>query len=147
MTLDELADDLRKANDQAGRMQVLKAFMADRASQPKPTPGFAQTNSEFYEELDDSLKAKRESLTQLRHRHLEKIDRIARRPDFDRASYEAFMVANYDRLSRDQERGDDHCNFAFCEFVHRCAWCAKAGLIVNLDPAPACAYHQPIGRA
>jgi hypothetical protein len=96
--LEDLPEQLRAATDQAGQWDVLMSFFAHRAAQPKPKPGYAQTNVEFYEELDASVKAKRESLTQLTHRHLEKIDRIARRPEFDRASYQTYMTANYDTL-------------------------------------------------
>ncbi len=42
--------------------------------------------------------AKRTSLMQLRPRHLEKVDRIARRPFFDRAIMHEFLLENYDRL-------------------------------------------------
>jgi hypothetical protein len=56
------------------------------------------TNSEFYAEIDELEGSKRESLTQLRHRHLEKIDRIARRAHYDRAGYQEYLVEHYDRL-------------------------------------------------
>jgi len=42
--------------------------------------------------------AKRTSLMALRHRHLEKVDRIARRANFDRAIMHEFLLENYDRL-------------------------------------------------
>jgi hypothetical protein len=98
MTLDNLTDNLRAANDQTEVWQVMKSFIAARAAQPKPTPGYAQINVEFYEELDASKKAKRTSLTQLRHRHLDQIDRVARRPHYDRESYQEYWLENYDRL-------------------------------------------------
>jgi hypothetical protein len=41
---------------------------------------------------------KRESLMQLRPRHLEKVDRIARRAYYDRADMHEFLLQNYDRL-------------------------------------------------
>jgi hypothetical protein len=97
-TLEALADNFNKANDQTERLQALKSFISSRASLPKAPRGYAMTNVEFYSELDGSRKAKRTSLMQLRHRHLEKIDRVARRPHFDRASDQEYMTANYDRL-------------------------------------------------
>jgi hypothetical protein len=67
MTLDDLPEQLRAATDQAGRWRVLKSFLADRASQPKPpikmpTPG-----------------KRRASLTELRPHHLATVEHIASR--------------------------------------------------------------------
>ena len=42
--------------------------------------------------------AKRASLMALRHSHLEKVDHIARRANFDRAIMHEFLLENYDRL-------------------------------------------------
>ncbi|MGZ5875938.1 MAG: hypothetical protein ACXWKP_28005 [Bradyrhizobium sp.] len=51
-----------------------------------------------YTEIDALEGSKRTSLMQLRHRHLEKIDRIAKRAHYDRAGHQEYMVENYDRL-------------------------------------------------
>jgi hypothetical protein len=88
-----LTDALRAAPDQAGGLQALR----DYGAAPKPTKR-PITNAEFYKELDASEGAKRTSLTELRYRHLEKIDRIARRADYDREEYQEYLVENYDRL-------------------------------------------------
>jgi hypothetical protein len=56
------------------------------------------TQTGFWEEIDAVRNTKRTSLMQLRYRHLEKIDRIARRPHFDRADMHDFLLENYDRL-------------------------------------------------
>jgi hypothetical protein len=53
---------------------------------------------EFYAEIDALEGSKRTSLTELRHRHLEKIDRIAKRAHYDRADYQEYLFENYDRL-------------------------------------------------
>jgi hypothetical protein len=98
MTLEELGEHFSAAHNEAARLQVLRSFISSRASQPKAPIQNTLTNSEFYAELDRSRKAKRESLMQLRHRHLEKVDRIAKRSDYDRESYRKFMLENYNRL-------------------------------------------------
>jgi hypothetical protein len=41
---------------------------------------------------------KRTSLMQLRPRHIEKVDRIARRTNFNRGIMHEFLLENYDRL-------------------------------------------------
>jgi hypothetical protein len=88
MTIEQLTDNLRAATDQAGRWDVLKSFMADRASQPKdlttlkmPTPG-----------------KRRASLTELRSHHLVTVEHIARRRHYDRASQHEFMLERWNRI-------------------------------------------------
>jgi hypothetical protein len=94
LAIAQLTDALRGATDQAGRLQALR----DYGAAPKQLRRHEKTNSEFYAEIDASEGRKRKSLTELRHRHLEKIDRIARRADYDRADYQEYLVENYDRL-------------------------------------------------
>jgi hypothetical protein len=86
MTLDDLPEQLRAATDQAGRWRVLKSFLADRASQPKPpikmpTPG-----------------KRRASLTELRPHHLATVEHIASRRHYDRASQHEFTLQNWNRI-------------------------------------------------
>lgn len=111
MTLEDLGEQLRAAADQTERLEVLRSFTASRRSQPKPLER-AMSNSEFYAEIDALEGSKRESLTQLRHRHLEKIDRIARRTHYDRAGYQEYLVEHLARCAVRRPRKSPPINSA-----------------------------------
>ena len=77
---------------------VFGADLLDGKARATETSGArADQNAEFYAEID-ALEGRLTSLTQLTHRHLEKIDRIARREDYDREGYQEYLVEHYDRL-------------------------------------------------
>jgi hypothetical protein len=44
------------------------------------------------------IAKRRESLMQLRLRHLEKVDRVAKRANYNRADMHELLLTNYDRL-------------------------------------------------
>jgi hypothetical protein len=60
--------------------------------------GGGMTMHNIWDEIHELKKTRRASLMQLRPRHLEKVDRIAKRPHFDRADMHDFLLENYDRL-------------------------------------------------